>query len=124
MPYKEKPIEKVYFSIGEVSKEMGVNASLLRYWETEFDKFIHPKKNKKGVRMYTRKDIEQIKEIYHLVKQKGFTLQGAKEHLKQGKSQVSTTSPAQDQDKAAAIQTLKRVRGFLLQLQEALDERD
>ena len=70
MPYKEKQIEKLYYSIGEVSKMFNVNTSLIRFWEKEFD-IIKPKKNKKGNRFFTKLDINNIQLIYHLVKEKG-----------------------------------------------------
>ena len=73
--------EKRYYKIGEISKAFNVNSSLLRFWEKEF-KHINPKKNKKGDRMYTIDDVEKLKLIYHLVKEKGFTLEGAKNKLK------------------------------------------
>ena len=65
MPYKEKPIEKLYYSIGEVAKILNVNVSLVRFWEKEFD-ILQPKKNKKGNRMFTVTDFENLKLIYHL----------------------------------------------------------
>ena len=73
--------EKLYYSIGEVAKAFKVKTSLLRYWENEFDS-IKPKKKQTGTRKYTQKDIESIQLIYHLVKEKGYTLEGAKEQLK------------------------------------------
>jgi DNA-binding transcriptional MerR regulator len=85
LPYKEIHIEKVYFTITEVATQLNVNASLLRYWETEFT-FIQPKKNKKGDRLYNKKDIENLKLIRHLLKEKGFTIDGAKKHLKENKN--------------------------------------
>ena len=78
-------MSKLYYSIGEVADMFDVNASLIRFWETEF-KAIKPKKNKKGNRLFTQKDIDSIKEIYHLVKEKGYTLEGAKIALKKGES--------------------------------------
>lgn len=72
--------EKLYYSIGEVAKAFDVNASLIRFWEKEFD-IIQPKKNKKGNRLFTPKDIESFKTIYYLVKIKGYTLEGAKQAL-------------------------------------------
>ena len=81
MPYKEKPIEKLYYSIGEVADMFRVNVSLLRFWEKEFD-ILKPKKNKKGNRMFTTKDLDNLKIIYHLVKERGYTLEGAKKKLK------------------------------------------
>lgn len=71
---------KLYYSIGEVAKAFNVNASLIRFWEKEFD-IIQPKKNKKGNRLFTPKDIESFKTIYYLVKIKGHTLDGAKQAL-------------------------------------------
>ena len=81
MPYKEKKVEKLYYSIGEVADMFNVNTSLIRFWEKEFD-VIKPKKNKKGNRFFTIQDIENIKLIYHLVKERGMTLSGAKKKLK------------------------------------------
>ena len=76
--------EKRYYGIGEVAKAFGVNTSLIRFWEKEFD-VIQPKKNAKGNRRFTPEDIKNLKFIYHLVKERGFTLEGAKVHLKEGK---------------------------------------
>ena len=85
MPYKEKEIEKLYFTIGEVAQMFNVNTSHIRFWSKEFD-VIRPATNKKGNRMYTQADIDNFKKIYHLVKEKGFTLKGAKIELKERKS--------------------------------------
>jgi len=74
--------EKLYYSIGEVAKAFGVNASNIRYWEKEFD-ILTPKKNRKGNRYFTPEDIKNLKIIYHLVKEKGYTLEGAKTALGQ-----------------------------------------
>lgn len=74
---------KLYYSIGEVSEMFGVNSSLIRFWEKEFTG-LKPKKNKKGNRLFTAKDIELLKKIYILVKDKGYTLDGAKQQLKNG----------------------------------------
>jgi len=82
MPYKETEIKKLYYSIGEVAKMFGVSTSLIRYWESEFSN-IKPKKNKKGNRLFMDRDIEAIHLVYHLVKEKGYKLDGAKEVLKQ-----------------------------------------
>lgn len=79
--------EKLYYSIGEVSKAFDVNASLIRFWEKEFD-VIAPKKNARGTRKFTPKDIKNLALIYHLVKERGFTLEGAKIHLKEGKQDI------------------------------------
>jgi DNA-binding transcriptional MerR regulator len=82
--------EKRYYSIGEVAKAFDVNTSLIRFWEKEFEA-IKPKKNAKGNRKFTPEDIKNLKFIYHLVKERGFTLEGAKIHLKEEKQQALTT---------------------------------
>lgn len=79
-------MSKLYYSIGEVAEMFHVNTSLIRFWEKEF-KAIKPKKNKKGNRLFTQKDIDNIKTIYHLVKEKGYTLEGAKAVLKSSKKE-------------------------------------
>ena len=84
MPYKEAKVEKLYYSIGEVAKMFDVNTSLIRFWEKEFD-IIKPKKNKKGNRLFTKKDVDNFHIIYHLVKEKGMTLKGAKKKMKENK---------------------------------------
>lgn len=86
--HKELP-EKRYYGIGEVAKAFGVNASLIRFWEKEFDA-LKPKKNAKGNRKFTPEDIKNLKFIYHLVKERGFTLDGAKIHLKEEKQETLT----------------------------------
>ena len=73
--------EKRYYKIGEVAKAFDVNTSLIRFWEKEFD-VIKPKKNAKGNRLFTQEDIANFKLIYNLVKERGFTLDGAKQKLK------------------------------------------
>ena len=79
--------EKRYYGIGEVAKAFKVNASLIRFWEKEFD-VLKPKKNAKGNRKFTPEDIKNLQFIYHLVKERGFTLEGAKTHLKEEKKQA------------------------------------
>lgn len=79
--------EKRYYGIGEVAKAFNVNASLIRFWEKEFD-VLKPKKNAKGNRKFTPEDINNLKFIYHLVKERGFTLEGAKTHLKEEKQKT------------------------------------
>lgn len=73
--------EKRYYKIGEVAKAFGVNTSHIRFWEKEFD-ILKPKKNKKGNRLFTKEDLKNLKIIYHLVKEKGYTLEGAKSTMK------------------------------------------
>ena len=111
MPYKESETEKVYWSIGETSEMLKLNQSTLRFWEEEFDT-IHPKKNKKGDRFYTKKEIEQLKLILYLTREKGYTLKGAKERMKQKKDE----SEVQFQ----TVETLKKIKEFLLQIKEQL----
>ncbi|HQV77312.1 MAG TPA: MerR family transcriptional regulator [Chitinophagales bacterium] len=105
MPYKEKEIEKMYFSISEVAKQFNVAASLIRFWETEFD-ILKPRKTQKGNRLYTKKDIENFRLIYHLVKEKGYTLEGAKKKLKEGNTENMDNN-------AEIISRLKNIRKFL-----------
>lgn len=111
MPYKEKEIEKKYFTIGEVADELNVATSLIRFWESEFD-IIKPKKNRKGNRQFTQSDIRNIKLIYHLVKEKGFTLQGARDFIK---NDIDSAS-----DKMEMIESLKKVRSFLTEIKSQL----
>jgi len=111
MAYKEKEIEKLYFSIGEVAEIFNVAPSLIRFWESEFD-LIKPKKNRKGNRQFTKEDIDNVRTIFHLVKEKGFTLQGAKEMLRNDSQAVK--------DKMEMIESLKKVRSFLTELREKL----
>ena len=82
--------EKRYYAIGEVAKAFNVNTSLIRFWEKEFDA-LKPKKNAKGNRKFTPEDIKNLKFIYHLVKERGFTLEGAKTHLKEEKKESLST---------------------------------
>ena len=111
MAYKERVIEKLYYSIGEVAEMLNVNASLLRYWEKEFD-VLKPKKTAKGDRLFTKEDIEKIRLIHHLVRDKGFTLDGAKVQLK---------SKYEDAEKKFKInEKLQKIKGFLVELKEQL----
>jgi DNA-binding transcriptional MerR regulator len=80
MPYREKMIEKLYYSIGEVAEMLDVPVSTVRFWENEFD-ILKPMKNKKGNRMFTPSDIKNLKIIHHLLKNEGMTLSGVKKKL-------------------------------------------
>lgn len=111
MAYKEKEIEKLYYSIGEVAEMFNVAPSLIRFWESEFE-VIQPKKNRKGNRQFTKEDIENVKLIYHLVKEKGFTLTGAKEMVKNNSIAL--------RNKMEMIDSLKRVRKFLVEMRDRL----
>jgi len=105
--------EKILYSIQEVAKMFNVNASLLRYWEKEFD-FIKPYKSEKGTRQYREEDVEAIRLVYHLVKEKGLTLAGAKQKLKDNKANVVNTGDV--------IYRLKSIRAELLALKEEIEE--
>ncbi len=111
MAWKDKEIEKLYFSIGEVAELLNVNTSLIRYWEKEFD-IIKPRKNAKGDRSFTKEDIEKLKIIFHLVREKGYTIEGAKTQLK--------TKFTGEEKNFRVIEKLKEVRAFLVQLKEQL----
>ena len=111
MPYKEKEPERILFSIGEVAKMFKVNTSLIRFWEKEFD-ILKPKKNKKGNRLFTKQDLDNLHIIYHLVKERGFKLEGAKRKLKQNKEEVING--------VEIVQSLKKVKEFLMEMKEAL----
>ena len=82
MPYKDKPIEKLYYTIGEVSEMLDVNAATVRFWAGKFPDFIKPARNKKGNRLFTAKDMANFKVIYYLVKERGMTLEGAAKRMK------------------------------------------
>ena len=102
--------EKLYYNIGEVAKAFNVKTSLLRFWENEFDE-IKPKKKKSGTRKYTPKDIEIIQLIYHLVKERGMTLDGAKKQLKQKNNSLSKNS---------ILLKLKNIKSELKELSDQL----
>ncbi|MEX0363601.1 MerR family transcriptional regulator [Flagellimonas sp.] len=103
--------EKRYYGIGEVAKAFGVNTSLIRFWEKEFD-VLQPKKNAKGNRKFTPQDIKNLQLIYHLVKERGFTLEGAKTHLKEEKQKTLSNFEV--------IQKLQKVKAELLKIKEQL----
>lgn len=103
--------EKRYYGIGEVAKAFDVNTSLIRFWEKEFDA-LKPKKNAKGNRKFTPEDIKNLKLIYHLVKERGFTLEGAKIHLKESKQKTL--------DNFDIIEKLQRVRAELVKIKNQL----
>ncbi len=102
--------DKRYYSIGELAKAFEVNTSLIRFWEKEFD-LLQPKKNAKGNRKFTPEDVKNLSQIYHLVKERGFTLEGAKIHLKQQKGR------SEDFD---LIQKLESIKAQLLRIKEQL----
>jgi DNA-binding transcriptional MerR regulator len=109
---EEEVPEKLFYSITEVAGIFKVNASLIRFWEKEFD-FLKPRKTAKGNRYYTKKDIENIRVVYHLVKEKGFTLQGAKEKIKQKPIQALNKNQE-------IIESLTKLKSFLTELKDQL----
>ncbi len=111
MPYKEKKVEKLYYAIGEVARMFHVNTSLIRFWEKEFD-IIKPRKNKKGNRFFTKQDINNLHLIYHLVKEKGMTLNGAKKKLKENKDDTTNNFEI--------IKSLTEIKNLLLEIKENL----
>ncbi|MGL5273391.1 MAG: MerR family transcriptional regulator [Phocaeicola sp.] len=112
MVYHPQKLLKLYYSIKEVAEMFGVNESLLRYWEREFPQ-IAPKKAGGKIRQYRKEDIENIRLIYHLVKEKGMTLQGAKQHLK-GNYDTAAQS-------TEVIDRLKAIREELISMRKELD---
>lgn len=111
MPYKERDISKMYYSMGEVAAMFDVNQSLLRYYEKEFE-ILQPKKNKKGNRYFTPEDIENLKVIFHLIRDKGYTINGAKDHLK---NNLNSTK-----DQQSILSALEHLRSFLIEVRDQL----
>lgn len=105
------PENKRYYSMGEVATAFGVNQSLIRFWDKEFD-ILKPKKNAKGNRMFTPEDVKNLQLIYHLVKERGFTLEGAKIHLKEGQKKTL--------DKFEIIRRLEGIKAQLLHIKSEL----
>lgn len=103
--------DKRYYSMGELAKAFDVNASLIRFWDKEFD-ILKPKKNAKGNRMFTPEDVKNLQLIYHLVKERGFTLEGAKTHLKVGQKKTL--------DSFEIISKLEAVKAQLNQIKNEL----
>lgn len=106
--------EKLYYSMGEVAEMFDVNQSLIRYWESKFD-CLRPKKNKKGNRMFRPEDIENFKIIYHLVKECGMTLNGAKRAMKQQSHKEVSRN-------AELLERLQSVRSMLVEVRDILKE--
>ncbi len=111
MSLKEKKIKKIYYSIGEVAAMFDVNKSLIRFWEKEFI-IIKPKKNKKGNRYFTENDINNFKIIFHLVKERGYTLDGAKKKLRENKKDTIKN--------VEIVNQLKDIRTQLVAIREVL----
>lgn len=119
MAYKEKEIVKKYYSISEVAKMFKVATSLIRFWETEFD-VIKPRKNSKGNRQYTQEDIDNIRQVFTLVKEKGYTLQGAKDILKNESFAPTITLVSETNNNVEALKALKNIRNFLIEISNQL----
>jgi DNA-binding transcriptional MerR regulator len=111
MPYKEKKVEKLFYSIGEVAEMLNVPVSTVRFWENEFD-ILKPRKNKKGNRLFTAGDIKNLKIIHNLVKEKGMTLAGAKKQLSAKWDETDF--------KYEISQTLQNIKNLLLELRESI----
>lgn len=111
MPYKKPRIEKVFYSISEVADMFGVNQSNIRFWENEFD-ILKPHKNAKGNRMFTPEDIENLKIIYHLLREKGMTIKGAKKKLKENKEDTVQN--------IEVISRLQEIRQILVEIRDEM----
>ena len=110
MAYNPNKELKLYYSIGEVATMFRENQSLIRYWETEFD-ILQPRKNRKGDRFFRPVDIKNLVLIYDLLRRRKFTIEGAKDYLKKNKKA---------EEKFAVIQSLQKLKGFLLELRANL----
>ncbi len=111
MALNNKATEKLFYKIGEVAKMFEVNISTVRYWEKEFD-ILKPKKNKKGNRLFTPKDVANLRIIFHLLKERGFTVDGARKKLKENKKDTI--------DNIEIVNHLRDIREFLVKLREEL----
>lgn len=105
--------EKLFYTMGEVSELFDVKPSLLRYWEEQFPT-LKPKRNKKGNRLYSPQDVEQLKTIYHLVKERGMTIEGAKKALREQRKEGTVAR------NAALMERLQRIRALLVEVREDL----
>jgi len=113
VPYKKPKIEKVIFTIGEVAEMIGENTSLIRYWENNFD-ILKPQKNKKGNRLFTKDDVETVKLIYHLVKERGLTLKGARQKLKDNRDETINNFEI--------VKRLQIIKEELIGIREGMDD--
>jgi len=111
MAERDEEINKLYYSIGEVSQMFNVSKSLIRFWENEFDT-LRPHKNSKGDRRFNKQNLEQFKLIYHLVKEKGYTLEGAKREINTNRDDLI--------QKQRAIALLNNVKSLLTDLKEKI----
>jgi len=111
MPYKEKKIEKLYYSIGEVSKMLDVPVSTVRFWENEFD-ILRPMKNKKGNRMFTSNDVRNLTIIHKLLKEEGMTMAGVKKKLSEKWDETD--------HKFEITESLNKIKDLLLEMRDSL----
>lgn len=109
----EDEIEKLYYSIGEVSERVGQEPHVLRYWEEEFD-VLSPRKNRAGRRVYTTEDIETVERIRHLLKDEKYTIEGARQAIERDRTEAEVQQEIEDD--------LKTLRSFLVELRDRLDE--
>ena len=114
MAYKEYKPEKLYYSIGEVAELLGESTSLVRFWTDSFSNFVRPERNAKGDRKYTPKDIENLRIIHHLVKDKKMTLEGAAARMKGNKEGLD--------NRAEVVQRLKGIKERLQDIAKSIDE--
>jgi len=110
-PDKKIKTDKLFYSIGEVASMFNVNTSLIRYWENEFD-VIKPQKNKKGNRLFTQKDIENFHLIWHLVKERGMTLNGAKKKIKDNR--------AETEHNFELVKKLSEIKSLLIEIRDEM----
>jgi len=111
MPYREKPVEKLYYSIGEVADILEVPVSTVRFWENEFT-ILKPLKNKKGNRLFTPDDLKNLRIIHHLLKVEGMTLPGAKKKL--------AVKPGETESAFEIRESLDRIKMMLLELRDTI----
>ncbi len=105
-------MNKLFYSIGEVAEILGESTSLVRFWSNSFPRYIKPKRNKKGNRMFTPEDVETFKQIHVLVKTEGLTLEGAAKRLKEDRKGAS--------EKSKILSSLKAVKSQLLEIRKSL----
>jgi DNA-binding transcriptional MerR regulator len=114
MPYREHKIEKLFYTIGEVAELFDVNTSLIRFWEKEFD-IIKPQRNKKGNRLFTKQDVENFYIIFHLVKERGMTLDGARKKMKENKEDTINNFEV--------IKSLESIKDMLIEIRDSIADK-
>jgi DNA-binding transcriptional MerR regulator len=114
MPYKEKPVEKLFYSIGEVAEILNVPVSTVRYWENEFD-ILKPRKNKKGNRLFMPEDLRNLRIIHHLLREKGMTMAGVRKQLSAKWEETEYRHEIRN--------ALQGVKDLLLELRDSIDSK-